>query len=111
MATSTQGYTGPYGNMFGYIVGAGAAVGMPAGSNNQNAFLLGLTSQYLNGTTSTLKRRGVNVYSNLGSTPNVAFQTRVGIVGVVLGPARVGPMPAFFPNRNGKPHTTTTLPY
>jgi len=108
---ATRGYSGPYGNMFGYIVGAGAAVGMPAGSNNQNAFLLGLTSQYLNGTTSTLKRRTVSAYSTLGSLPGVPFQTRLTIAGTIAWPARVGPVPAFFPNRNGQPSTTKTLPY
>ncbi len=107
---ATRGYSGPYGNMFGYIQGAGAAVGMPAGSNNQNAFMLGLVSQYLNGTTSTLKHRGANVYSNLSSSPG-GFPTRSTIPGVVLGPARIGPAPAFFPNRNGQPSTTVTKPY
>jgi hypothetical protein len=107
---ATRGYSGPYGNMFGYISGFGAAVGMPAGSNNQNAFWLGLTSQYLNGTTSTLKQRGVNVYSNLSSSP-AGFPTRATIPGVVLGPARIGPAPAFFPNRNGQTSSTVTKPY
>jgi glutamate-1-semialdehyde aminotransferase len=97
--------------MFGYIVGAGAAVGMPAGSNNQNAFMLGLTSQYLNGTTSTLKRRTVSAYSTLGSLPHSPFATRLVIPGVVLAPARIGPAPAFFPNRNGQTSSTVTLPY
>ncbi len=107
---ANQGYSGPFGNMFGYINGIGGAVGMPAGSNNQNAFLLGLTSQYLNGTTSTLKRRTVNVYSNLSSSPG-GFPSRSGIPGTVAWPARVGPVAAFFPNRNGKPSTTVTKPY
>lgn len=106
-----QGYSGPYGNMLGYIVGAGAAVGMPAGSNNQNAFLLGLTAQYLNGTTSTLKRRSVCAYSTLSSLPGVPFHTRLTIPGTIAWPARFGPVHAFFPNRNGKPSTTKTSPY
>ncbi len=108
---ATRGYSGPYGNMFGYVQGAGANVGMPAGSNNQNAFWLGLSSQYLNGTTSTLKRRTVSAYSTLGSLPGVRFQLRLATPGVVLGPARIGPAPAFFPNRNGQASTTVTLPY
>ena len=106
---ANQGYTGPYGNMFGYIVGAGGAVGMPAGSNNQNAFIAGLTSQYLNGTTSTLKRRIVCSYSNLSSTGS--FSTRRTVPGTIAWPARIGPQLAFFPNRNGKPSTTKTSPY
>ena len=109
MSTSTQGYTGPYGNMLGYILGAGAAVGMPAGSNNQNAFSLGLTSQYLNGTTSTLKRRAVCAYSNLSSVGS--FASRLSVPGVVAAPARIGPQVAFFPFRNGKTTNTVTKPY
>lgn len=110
MSASTQGYTGPYGNMFGYISGAGGAVGMPAGSNNQNAFIAGLTSQYLNGTTSTLKRRAVSVYSSLTTAP-AGFPTRGTVPGVVAWPARIGPQPAFFPNRVGKTSNTITFPY
>jgi hypothetical protein len=106
---ANQGYTGPYGNMFGYILGAGADVGMPAGSNNQNAFIAGLSGQYLNGTTSTLKRRAACAYSNLSSVG--AFSARLSVPGVIAWGARVGPQPAFFPNRNGKPSTTVTKPY
>ena len=106
---ANQGFTGPFGNMLGYILGAGGAVGMPAGSNNQNAFIAGLTSQYLNGTVSTLKRRAVGAYSTLTSVGS--FNARLTAPGVIAWAARVGPQPAFFPNRNGKPSTTVTSPY
>ena len=108
--SQVQGYSGPYGNMFGYISGAGARVGMPAGSNNQNAFIAGLTSQYLNGTTSTLhRRRGVAAYSNRSST--ASFPTRLTVPGTIAWPARFGPVHAFFPNRVGKPANQKTSPY
>ena len=110
MSTSTQGYSGPYGNMFGYIQGAGAAVGMPAGTNNQNAFIAGLVGQYLSGAaTSTLPRRAGGAYSTVFSAGSDKVRTT--IPGTIAWPARVGPMPAFFPNRVGKPGNTVTIPY
>jgi hypothetical protein len=109
MALPQQGYTGPYGNMQGYFLGAGGALGMPSGSNNQNAFIAGIAGQYLAG--GSLSRRGVAVYSNLSSTVGANFTTRLNVPGVVASPAWVGPMPAFFPVRNGKIFNGATQPY
>jgi hypothetical protein len=106
---SAPGYTGPYGNMFGYILGAGAAVGMPAGSLNQNAFILGVAASYLGNT--ALPRRVVAAYSNLSSLPGSNFPFRLTTSGTTLAPACVGPAPALFPNRNGFNNATMTSPY
>lgn len=90
-----------------YILGAGANGGMPAGSNNSNAFMLGIASQHL--TATGMPRRGVAVYSNLSAVAGV-FQNRLTAPGAIATPAGVGPSPAFIPNRNGST-VTSTLPY
>ena len=109
---AAQSYPGPYGNMFGYIIGAGAPIGMPAGSLNQNAFMLGIAASYLGST--TLTRRGVNVYSNVysdGSQSTIPFATRLTVQGNMLGPGIVGPLRVGFPNRNGAGFFGGNSPY
>jgi hypothetical protein len=82
----------------------------PAGSNNANAFLAGLTTQYLFGAgASTLPRRAVTAYSNLTSTGS--FNARLTAPGVISSGARIGPQMAFFPFRHGKTTNTITSPY
>jgi hypothetical protein len=99
------GYTGP---ILNYFNGAGASNGMPAGTNNQNAFANGTAALYI---TSTLPRRDVNMYSNLSSSVGANFITRKGIPSQVAAPARIGPQPAFIPNRNGASTSAITSPY
>jgi hypothetical protein len=106
--SSFAGYSS-YGNMFGYVLGAGAAVGMPAGSLNQNAFILGTAATYLGG---PLTQRGVNMYSNLSNAPAgpSSFSVRLGVPGRIASGALAGPSRAFFPNSTartyGPPATT-----
>jgi hypothetical protein len=109
----SQGYTGPYGNMFGYILGAGAPIGMPAGSLNQNAFMVGVAASYLGNT--AFPRRGVAMYSNLTQIgypgPPGAFTVRLTVPGTVLFPFIVGPVSGIFRNQNGFNAAAVNSPY
>jgi hypothetical protein len=103
---SAPGYTGP---ILNYFNGAGAQpTGMPAGTNNQNAFVNGTQGQYLTG---SLGRRGAAVYSNLSSALGANFIIRLNVPGLVAAPGWMGPQPALFPNRNGFNSATINRPY
>lgn len=108
--SSFGGYS-TYGNMFGYVLGAGAPIGMPAGSLNQNAFIMGAAASYLGST--TLTRRGVSAYSSLSFTSD--FAARISVPGSIACGACIGPARAFFPNSAGRtygpPSNVAVSPY
>ena len=104
-----SGYTGPFGNQYSYLRGNGPGVtGMPAGTNNANAFMTGVTGSYLT-VGAAMSRRGTAVYSNLSSAGS--FGTRLSIPGTVSWPARIGPALGIFRNTVGQPTNPKTTPY